>query len=164
MSVRWLRSDHENTKGSPTRALQRTAVGAVRSTVQVLQRRPCAPPSLSRRSLNLVVGRRTAEHTTMNETLANFRDGFIRTSVEFLALGGFLLLRLYRRNLFLRFWDWDSDFSRRLGLPARWIERSRRFSQGKGFIVILSILVLIFFLLMCGNLVAYFYFRHRLDN
>src|SRR6266566_3204842 len=44
------------TPTSPARALLRTAVGAVRSTVQVLPRRPCAPPSLSRRSLSLVVG------------------------------------------------------------------------------------------------------------
>jgi hypothetical protein len=39
----------------PNHALQRTAVGAVRSTIQVIPRRLCASPPLSRRSLSLDV-------------------------------------------------------------------------------------------------------------
>ena len=94
--------------------------------------------------------------------LAAFRAGFIRTSIEFLFFGGILLVRLFCPRLYFRFLEWDCSLSRRLGLPANWVARCRRFSEGKGFIVMLSIFVLLFFLLMCFNLGAYYHFRDML--
>ena len=110
------------------------------------------------------VSRCSEDTVTMNENLEAFRNGFIRTSIKFLAFGGILLVRLFCPRLFLRFLDWDSSLSRRLGLPAGWIARSRRFSEGRGSVVLLSTFVLIFLLLMCFNLGAYYHFRDRLGK
>ena len=47
-----------------------------------------------------------------------------------------------------------------MGLPAGWIARMRRFSEGKGLVVVPSFLTLIFFLILCANVGLYYYHPH----
>ena len=100
----------------------------------------------------------------MNEHLLQFRNDFVENSILFVVFAGALSIRLYWRELFVKLLDLDTRFSRRLGVPASWITKCRRFSEGKGMLILLGIIVGLFFLLMCGNGAAYLYFRDKLPH
>jgi hypothetical protein len=100
--------------------------------------------------------------TQMEMARDGFLEGLIVTGIGFLLSAAFLCFQLFRREVFLRFIDWDSRLSGRLRLPSWWIDGWRRFSRSRAGLIFWIVMVSLLFLLMCANFCGYLYALHHL--
>jgi len=107
---------------------------------------------------------RKAQIVIVEQALENFREGLLRAVGAFFFFGAFLLLQIFRRDLYLRLCSFDSRLSKRLGLPSRYTKAWQRFAEGRGARIFWSVLVGLLFLVAVGNAWGYLYVRQKLKQ
>lgn len=98
----------------------------------------------------------------MNESLDSFLGWFWVSAALTLVFGSLLWLVTRRRELWLRYIAAEAAFWRRLRVPERLVEASRRFEASRVFIGFLWFVVLLWFLLALANGGAYVYFKSQI--
>ena len=100
----------------------------------------------------------------MNETLDSFLRWFWVSAALTLVFGSLLWLVTRRRELWLRYIAAEAAFWRRLRVPERLVEASRRFEASRLFIGFLGFVVALWLLLAVANAGAYLYFKGQLPK
>jgi hypothetical protein len=78
-----------------------------------------------------------------------------------LIFGGWLWLLLRRRDLWLRYTAAEAAFWKRLHLPPRFIEASRRFDEGRGVIYFAAICVALSLIILITSVSLGIYLQHH---
>ena len=100
----------------------------------------------------------------MNESLDSFLRWFWVSAALTLVFGSLLWLVTRRRELWLRYIDSEAAFWRRLRVPGRLVEASRRFEASRLFIGFLGFTVALWLLLAVANAGAYLYFKSQIPE
>ena len=87
----------------------------------------------------------------MNEILDSFIRWFWISSVLAILFGAYLFIATRHRAVYLRYITAEAAFWIRLGVPARIVEYSRRFEEGRIFIGFLWFIVISQLLLSLAN-------------
>jgi hypothetical protein len=98
----------------------------------------------------------------LNESLDGFLIWFWISAALALVFIALLWFVTRRRELWLRYVALEAAFWRRVRVPERIVETSRRFEVSRVFVGFLWFIVVLWFLLAAGNGGAYVYFKSRI--
>ena len=98
----------------------------------------------------------------MHAVLKDFIISGSVSSAGFIVYAPIAFIAMRRPHLWLRFLDATELFLMRLGFSKRIASFGRGFSESRNFAISMVVLLCIFLLLVLANVIAYFYFLHRL--
>ena len=101
------------------------------------------------------MSRGSSAYPIMNDAVHTFIQCLVIGAVMFAVFGSFLFLIYRRRDVWTKISDKDAAFCRRVGLPTKFIESSRRFEQGRGIHILLWVGLVASLAIISVSLVGY---------